>query len=268
MTGISAADPWEVDRIVARVLSAFDLTALEHNARWRGHLNELRKIVTADYHGAVDTFYRSGRLPVRSMLRDAAQHFPDFCVRALRFDAVAREQISGLGISLRLQHYPRRPPLRAFYHSERNCGPIIWVNLAHPPGAVAASLGHELGHWYRERLLGAPAVGTSVPFFNADFATHLQRPDELFADVFPVLAAYPTPTAQRIFGPQRLRRTLAALSELDVQTLQRVRTHLKSNYGFDAPARPDLGIPRQISYVASMVHFARLRSALLRVVGV
>ena len=43
---------------------------------------------------------------------------------------------------------------------------------------------------------------------------------------------------------------------------------MTSHYGFDIHQRADFAPPRRLYYVASMVHFARLRWAVLEEIGV
>jgi len=259
----ATSDDAEISRLLVRVLNAFDLGEYARDGRWMAHVRDLRRIVAADYCSTVKSHRTAGMFPVRSFVSDAQREFPEFNVQPIRFDVGLRRRISALGINLQMQPYLRRRPLRGFYHRDPDHGPLIWVNLAHPPGAVAASLGHELGHWYRERLLGCASDSTSVPFFNGNFVGHLKRPDELFADVFPVLAAYPTSIAAEIFPAGGWRSVARRALRLDGATLRRLRTHLAANYGFDALPRTEGAVSRRIYYVTSMVHFARLRWALL-----
>src|SRR5260370_5174637 len=67
---------------------------------------------------------------------------------------------------------------------------VIFVNTAHHPGAVAATLGHELGHYIYGSLVGEKADHTA--FMEGAFGNHLNEEDELFADSLVALAAYGT----------------------------------------------------------------------------
>jgi len=252
----------DLDRLVAEVLRT--LAGCEPDTRWQAQLRDLRRILAADYNRTIRTFHRSGNFPVRELLREAQHDFPGLNEQPAHFDAAARERLAKLGIRVRMQEYAQRT-LRGFYHRDPECGPLIWVNLAHPPGGVAASLGHEVGHWYREQLLGFAGEHTTVGFFNSDFAGHLARPDELFADVFTVLAAYPKEIAAKIFPRGGWRALVRRAAQFDLTPLTRVRDHLAAVYHFDMMNEtPTLPVPHRIYYTASMVHFARLRWALLQ----
>lgn len=258
----------ELDRLVARILSSFELDEHFEDARWRKQLRDLRRILRADYRATVADLHRAGLLPVRSMIRDARREFPELNERPVVFDDRVRQLIADLGIALLLQAHPRRMPLRAFYHRGDAQGMLIWLNAAHPAAAVAASLGHELGHWYRERLLGAPKETETLAFFNSNFADHLTQPDELFADIFPVLAAYPYELARRIFPAGGWRRGLSEVARLEGATIGRIKAHLRSSYGFDLRQHHEHKPPGRLYYGISMIHFARLRWAVLEVCGV
>jgi len=253
----------EIDARVAEILEAFALDQQANSASWQRQLGELRRIVAADYDEAVDRLLRSGEPNPAELLKRARHEFPDFNRQPLTFSPEVRQTIADRGIQLHLGSRHTSPGLRGFYHREAGRGPLIWVNLAHPPGAVAASLGHELGHWYREQLIVAQNPSDTRVFFNGRFTDHLEAPDELFADLFPVLAAYPRPLALKLFPRQRgIRATLEHVLELDRATIARIRAHLTDHYGFD-PAQTEQPPPRRLYYLGSMLHFARLRRALL-----
>lgn len=251
----------ELDRQVEELLATFDLPSAQSGARWRAQLRDLRRILGIDYCAAVRAMHARGRLTAAALLHAAQRDFPELNRTPLVFDAAMRAHICQLGIRLRMRSSPRHGPLRAFYSRFDELGPIIWLNLAHPPGAVAASLGHELGHWYHDRLFEASAAKGAKVFFNSNFAQHFEDPAELFADLFPVLAAYPRDLALRIFPTRGWRATLA---QMDRRILGRVRAYLRGNYGFDTPDARNREPPRRLYYITSMVHFARLRWALLR----
>lgn len=250
-----------VDRLVKDILSAFSLDHERADTRWRAIMRDLRRIVRADYVATVHQLHLQGRLPVRLFVREVQRAFPEFATRSIQFDEAFRGQIDEFGITLKMEPHANRA-LRGFYHRDRR-GALIWLNLAHPPGAVAASVAHELGHWYRERLLGSHEGDTTTAFFNTDFNGHLRREGELFADLFPVLAAYPTGIAQRLFSRRNRRGGGRRLLPLNAETLARVRQYLKPTYGFDISQRRDLSPPHRLYYVTSMIHFARLRAAVL-----
>jgi len=81
--------------------------------------------------------------------------------------------------------------IRGFFcRTEIRGGPrfVIFVNTAHHPGAAAASLGHELGHYIYDALRGETAP--TLALLEGSFARHFYRESELFADSLVSLSAY------------------------------------------------------------------------------
>jgi hypothetical protein len=75
------------------------------------------------------------------------------------------------------------------------------------------------------------------------------------------LAGYPRPIAQRIFETPWDWGLVARAKSLTDAALNEVRGHLRKVYGLDLMAR----IPpsRRLHYLAGMIHYAKLRWALL-----
>ncbi len=256
----------ELEESVAGVLEEFSLSEHARKRGWQRQVKELRQILAADYVVAVERLLASSEPPLQALVQRARSEFPDFNRRPLHFDQRILDAVAAGGVLLRMEARGTSPGLRGFYYRAAGTRPLIWLNLAHPAGAVAASLGHELGHWYREQLLSTPPPPHKRAFFNANFTDHLTSTEELFADVFPVLAAYPHPLARVLFPKQRGWRASAQhMLHLDRATITRIRTHLTTHYGFDT-AQSSQPVPRRMYYVASMLHYARLRRALLEVV--
>lgn len=255
----------ELEQSVAGVLEEFSLDKLAGKRGWQRQLKELRQILAADYVAAVERLLASAEPPLQALVERARVEFPDFNRRPLHFGQDILEAVAAGGVLLRMEARSSSPGLRGFYYRATGSRPLIWLNLAHPEGAIAASLGHELGHWYREQLLSTPPPPHKRAFFNANFTDHLTSTEELFADVFPVLAAYPHPLAKVLFPRQRGWRAGAQhMLHLDRATLGRLRGHLTTHYGFDT-SQTGQPVPRRVYYVASMLHYARLRRALLYV---
>jgi hypothetical protein len=73
------------------------------------------------------------------------------------------------------------------------------------------------------------------------------------------LAGYPKAAARAIFSTRR--RTLAKKGGLDSTLIERIREHLGSSYDFDFSAA--LSPHQNLQYLAGMLHYAKLRAALL-----
>lgn len=256
----------EVARLVEDLLERFAL-APAADADWRRHLRDLRWVLTADYAEAVDRHVRGGDLAVPELIARARPLLPDFNRAPLRFEAsVARLVDAADGPRLRLRtsrHGRLGDPLRGFYHRADAERTVVWLNLGHLPTAVAATFAHEVGHWFWDELQANPAA--THAFYNVDYAAHLDDARELFADAFAALAAYPQAQARQLFDVRRwpfgdLRRH-ARENVVDVQR------YLVREYAGDLGPRSKLPIRCRLMYMISMIHFARLRTALLHVVG-
>ena len=122
---------------------------------------------------------------------------------------------------------------------------VIFVNTAHHPGAVGATLGHELGHFIYGSLVGEKAAHTA--FMEGAFANHLVEEDELFADSLVALAAYSPELIKKIGGVTHLKPgLLGRFVQPDKVRLRhdrpalRPRSHQEQDDGGVARPLPDL----------------------------
>jgi len=138
---------------------------------------------------------------------------------------------------------------------------VIFVNTAHHPGAAAASLGHELGHYVYDALKGEP--GATLALLEGSFARHFSRESELFADCLVSLSAYRREMFREIsrygFEPSGVSGRKMVLPLLRVYKLVGAR------YGLDFKK---LSESCRIRYLASMAHFYKLRGALYSRAGI
>jgi len=98
-------------------------------------------------------------------------------------------------------------------------------------------------------------------FFDADYASHLEEPSELAADVMVSIAGYPQPIARKIFAAPWEWGLVAKAKDMTEAALAEVRGHLKCVYGFDLMER--IPAPQRLHYLSGMIHYAKLRWALL-----
>jgi hypothetical protein len=103
---------------------------------------------------------------------------------------------------------------------------------------------------------------TPVHFFiDADYASHLEEPAELAADVMVSIAPYPEPIARKLFATSWEWGLVAQAKDLTEAALDQVRKHLKKAYGFDLTQQ--IPAPQMLHYLSGMIHYAKLRWALL-----
>ncbi|HLX36873.1 MAG TPA: hypothetical protein VKR29_03695, partial [Candidatus Binataceae bacterium] len=102
-------------------------------------------------------------------------------------------------------------------------------------------------------------------FFDIDYAGHLSDLSELTADVVLALAAYPAPLAREIFGcPDESRTENRSLAP--DRMLARILEHYHSRFGVSLGGT-EMSPSRKLNYLGGMIHFAKLRSALLTEYG-
>jgi hypothetical protein len=258
-----------MDALIVEILRSFELDSARVAGR-RRQVRDLTRALTIDYREAVSRMTRAGDLPLRELGARANELLPGFNRVPLHFEeAIARftDPAAGPRATVRMSgHGKAGHPLRGFYCRPGEAPALIWVNLHHVLTAVAASFAHELGHWFWDDLHGA-APAAPLAFYNGGFADHLDDPRELFADCFTTIAAYPHDLAERFFSRRGWPR-LPALRRHGEATVAEVYGYLRREYGADLETSGGLSVPTRLYYVTSMIHFARLRAALLQVKGI
>ena len=138
--------------------------------------------------------------------------------------------------------------------------PLIFLNRSHHALAMGTAFCHEVGHHFYSEI-AKPKFSKGVSFyFDAAYSEHLHDESELLADVVVSLAGYPRAAAEAIFT--QAQRNKIAKRGLDDFLIQRIRDHLGGSYGFDFPAV--LSPHQNLQYLAGMLHYAKLRAALLQ----
>jgi hypothetical protein len=263
-----SAEP-KAESEVARLLRDLPAQLLKANAHkiaaWKKPTNAIRHLLRQDYVRSLRRHL--GYAELRALVAEFERIFPRFNTSSVammsrrKFGAIARQ------LNFHLQAAPyagaEGMALRGFYVT-RAPGvlkrPLLFVNTAHHPLAVSASFVHELAHHFTCEVLSLRPEPVHF-FFDADYAAHLAEPGELAADVMVSLAGYSVETARRIFPSEWNWGLVARTENLTEETFEQVRVHLRKVYGLDLMAR----IPpeRRINYLAGMIHYAKLRWALL-----
>jgi hypothetical protein len=133
--------------------------------------------------------------------------------------------------------------------------PLIFVNTAHHPAVVGVALDHEMGHHLTSQIF---STAKRVHLLSqTGFEEHLAQPAELAADTLVSLGIFPAPIAQRLFGSEARHRS----SELFDPGFAKVLEYIANRYSF----RFDhiRGISKRFQALAALVHFTKLRRALL-----
>jgi hypothetical protein len=256
----------DIEKVVVRILSETQDKSASKIAVWKKPSEDLRRLLRHDYVSSLRK-----NLPyqeLKAMVAGFSQLLPGF-----NREVVGMYSIEGLAkwAAALDVHFNASPhegdeglALRGFYvnsgesHLKR---PLIYVNTAHHPLAVSSTFLHEVGHHMSSEILGADEH-TPVHFFiDGDYASHLKEPAELAADVMVSIAGYPEPIARKIFATAWEWGLVARAKDLTEAALSEVRRHIKKAYGFDLTEQ--IPAPQMLHYLSGMIHFAKLRWALL-----
>ena len=151
---------------------------------------------------------------------------------------------------------------RGFYVNEKEVlkSPIIWVNSAAPPAAAAAAFWHEVGHHLTGQIWGTSEPGTSA--MNTANRDDFCDPKEIAADMVRVLAGYPKPIAERLFGGPDMEATCFDADRLVAKAIP----HVRAVMGFNL--RNQFSAQENVFYLGGMIHTAKLRTTLLSQYGI
>ncbi|MGD0073997.1 MAG: hypothetical protein ABSD31_06600 [Candidatus Binataceae bacterium] len=254
----------EVDALVSRLLEEIQVSFDDMGAPLLNRIVDLKRVLSADYREA------PGR-PPKPLLHELARIVeleikPNFTMLSDGWDKSEllthlTEMFGPREIEVRAEPYRRGAglSLRGFFcraDSGANKKFVIFLNTAHLSGAVAATFGHELGHYVHGSLVGEHQK--MAAFMEGTFAKHLTEEGEFFADSLVALAAYSRDLIKRIgladdFGPGKSEAFF---------------NRIKEAYGFIGHRFHDFGRSRlatasRMRYLTSMIHFFKLRRALL-----
>jgi hypothetical protein len=134
--------------------------------------------------------------------------------------------------------------------------PLIYVNTAHHPIAIAASFWHEVGHHLTAQLFEGHQEPVDLSF-GTDYADHLEDPLELVADMMVALAAYPKAATRRLYAAS----VRSGVGPDARESISKAIKHLRLGSEFEFDKWPSA--VEKLHYLAGMIHYARLRWALL-----
>jgi hypothetical protein len=206
---------------------------------------------------------------LRRLVEKTSEVWPRLNRKSVRVPARGRMAELAAAMHLHFKATPYGGPeglaLRGFYVDDSDDllkRPLVYVNTAHHPVAVSAAFCHEVGHHFASDMLSSGRGDSIHLFVDADYSSHLDDPCELAADVIVSLAAYPEPLARTIFAQNApLTGLVAQARELSEDAFGQVRDRIEGYFGLNLkamkPARQGL------RYLAGMIHFAKLRWAVL-----
>ncbi|HVN28668.1 MAG TPA: hypothetical protein VMT64_09300 [Candidatus Binataceae bacterium] len=223
-----------------------------------------RAIARRDYDRALKQHF--DRAQLHEILGEIRRTLPTLNRQIYRItDRVRLAQIAHkLGVTLQDHAFRGSDSagFRGFYVNEKQVlkNPIIWVNTAAHPAAVAAAFWHEVGHH-----LTAPIWGTSqslTTLANSGGREDFSDPKELAADMVRVLGGYPEPIAVRLFGGADMEFIREDADALVAKTLP----HLRAVMGLELGSR--FSPQENLFYLGGAIHTAKLRTTLLSQYGI
>jgi hypothetical protein len=267
----------EVAKLVEGILANVKASGSRELASWRNPERDIRRLARHNYapglrrrlsDADLENIVRTARL---IMPRLNCDHDPERIENWLT--ATPSEGLETLfaqvtsRIDINFQGTPFTGPeglaLRGFFldREESLKRPLIYVNTAHHPVAVAASFFHEIGHLVASQVFDDRGKRVHL-FIDADFLAHFDDLEELAADIVLTLVAYPAPIARRIFAEPWNWGVLDKTTELSDQVFAQVSEYFRCSFGVSLAAAK-LPARRKLNYLAGMIHFAKLRSTLL-----
>lgn len=253
-----------VDRLVNRIAKSAYSKPSKCEGRRRRPGIEISAIIRRDY---VRTLRRHlAYQGVKSLILACGRIFANFNRQSIEMLTVERFHEIAAELSVEVCALPYSNPgglaLRGFYAPTaawRLQRPLIYVNTAHHPLAAMTTFLHELGHHLACDLWGLPQ--RDVHLFDTDYRAHLRMPHELGADIVVSIAGYPKPLARRLFPMGWNHGLVAQARDLGDATIQDIHKHLGGAYGFNIVNCASR--EQALHYLAGMIHYAKLRWALL-----
>jgi hypothetical protein len=228
--------------------------------------DEIKRLWGEDYGDALRTHL--SRAEIREIILEARRtawpHLNDSPVRLGSMKEFA-ERASALGADFRIAKMPWPSGLALFgFYLGKDSGlekrPLICLNGAHHPAAMATAFLHEVGHHVTAELFSTRKEMIQLSR-QTGHAAHFDDPRELAADVLVSLGLYPRKLASHLFGSTRDRETRSAGEP--VRSLPPTATAVLGTarrYGLDFQSLP---VRKRLQYQAGLIHFTRLREALL-----
>ncbi len=261
----------EVDGLVSKLLTEVKIPFPSLGKRVLGHLADLKKVLSTDYAEGAD-------LPDKNLLKELSR-VVDSDIKSGMADwyqagkkpwespeilPVITKLFGGRELELRAEPYLEGAglALRGFF-CRANVGAkskfVIFLNTAHHPGAVVATFGHEIGHYIYGSLVGERAP--MAAFLEGTFSNHLHEEDELFADSLVAFSCYNREIMKEIGPIKNVRKADDLFGRI-----RRAYGLVGSKYELDLTDRK-MGNVWRVRYLTSMVHFFKLRCALLEKTG-
>ncbi len=254
-------DSIATDKVVQSVLAKIGVLNAKELKAWEHPRNDIRRLSARDYAASLRSQLTFAQ--ITELVDKATDVWPQFNHKVLgppsrQFFARAAD---ALHLNVKAARYTSLALYGFYVDGSRTAmaKPLIFVNSAHHALAIGTAFCHEVGHHFRAGS-GRGKSNEVRFYFDAAYNDHLDDPGELAADVIVALGGYPQTAANRIFTRKR-RRQIARAGGIDRSVIGRIRSHLETSYGFDFSRT--LSPDQNLQYLAGMIHYAKLRAALL-----
>lgn len=228
--------------------------------------DEITRLLSRDYGSALRGCL--SRAEVRKIVSEGKrQAWPQLNDEPVRVGSKREfaELASDLGAEFRIANmsWPSGLALFGFYlgaDSGLDKRPLICLNGAHHPAAVATAFLHEAGHHITARLFSIRNDTVQLSRLTG-YEAHLCDPRELAADVLVSVAVYPRDMAAKLFDAASARKIAVSAGErIESSAPTKVVVETARRYGVDLESLP---MQKRLQYRAGLIHFSRLRQALL-----
>jgi len=253
-----------LDVLVEEILRRAHKIGRRELEAWRKPQQELRELARLDYVRAMRRTLDYHAL--RAIIDEARKIWPQLNRKQAQAKTLGQLAAISSDLRIHLQAAPYRGPegmaLRGFYVDKAPKAlkhPLVYLNTAHHPGVVSATFVHEMGHYVTARVTGSAINGVHY-FFNAAHRSHLGEATELAADALVSLAAYPEPLARGMFATPWNWGLVARADRLPDQAFAQIRKNVRKLCGIDFGASLT---GQSFNYLTGMIHYAKLRWALL-----
>jgi hypothetical protein len=255
-----------VDGLAAEVLAGTGRARRQRMSASSAMPDEVRRLTRHQYGRALRNCL--SRAEVHEIVSQARRKaWPQLNEVAVRLGSPREfaERASSLGADFRIANmsWPSGLALFGFYIG-RGPGaskrPLICINGAHHRAAIGTAFSHEVGHHVTADLFG-PHPEPSLMSLYIGYDAHLGDPRELAADIMVSLGIYPRAAAIRQFGETAATEAATEKDrQLEASLLVSSVTSTSRRYGLDLD---NISEQKKIQYQAGLIHFTKLRRALL-----
>jgi hypothetical protein len=226
---------------------------------------EIKALIIRDYGPALRNSL--ARSEVKELISEARRSvWPQLNQRAVTLVSPREftRRWSSTGVEFRLAKFSSAAGLALLgFYVNKSSGlkrPLICVNTAHHQAAIGAAFAHEMGHHLTSEIFGSQNRPSFLLYTG--IGEHLDDPAELAADLLVSLGMYPQPLA--LASLKEMRKVSRARKKEPIRLEDRfndVLTYCSNRYGlkFDSKISP----ANRLQYLAGLVHYTKLRQALL-----